>query len=807
MTAESLFRKIARKLTSMGIAIVPTYPGLRHPSFDGWGINATTDMAKVDEWLTVGYPLPNGDGNTKPHLVTEDHNWICIAKHGGVGGLDIDDYDACVAMGMPPIPADMFQVDTPSGGLHVPFIHTPETEALGKVRNVVVGGKAVCEFKGHNQGWCAPWQARKDGGVYQPRDNKAPIWTPTAEMVGWIDANSKPAATPSKDEALLDEDFDFAAFCDHYDIDTYGSEPWFKTKVCPYAGYAHEHSKDTAIYYDGDHLGFKCFAAGCGDPSIGDLIRKLNETHDRYPGVIWREESIGETLEAFGVDVGENMEETVVAKASSSFLNDDEQEVIEAKETGTVTTFALTDLGNGERFQWRYGHEFAWTKATGWLHYKDGCWHRDSGKEAERAMHDVVRKITEEAELYDSKEMQDAVIGWAKKSESHSKIEAGLACASALLAKDYGDFDQMPHQLNCANGTLDMETGEFRKHDPADLLTKSTGIAYDPAAKCPKFEVFVSQVMGGNAAKINYLKRAGGYTLSDETGEQDVFIPHGMGGTGKTTFLTVLQGIMGDYAKTADPEMFMLKRGDSGQPFDLAGLEGTRALLAVETEENKHLAVAKVKRMTGGDVIRACYKHRDWYEFTPVWKIWLATNEFPHTPASDDAAWDRLKPVPFTVRFRDTAEEVKDLAKKLVAEEGSGILNWFLDGYRDWKANGLKEPDEVKIAAEQLREVEDWLGRFLEEHVEKTANQWEFVSNERMFQRVDKWAWDTKEVKNLNTKKFAAEMKKRGHESKPVREGGKIVRVWIGLKLKDVAYQPSQPPSFNPPPFKPEEVV
>jgi len=126
---------------------------------------------------------------------------------------------------------------------------------------------------------------------------------------------------------------------------------------------------------------------------------------------------------------------------------------------------------------------------------------------------------------------------------------------------------------------------------------------------------------------------------------------------------------------------------------------------------------------------------------------------------------------------------------------------------RDWKANGLKEPDEVKIAAEQLREVEDWLGRFLEEHVEKTANQWEFVSNERMFQRVDKWAWDTKEVKNLNTKKFAAEMKKRGHESKPVREGGKIVRVWIGLKLKDVAYQPSQPPSFNPPPFKPEEVV
>ena len=174
---------------------------------------------------------------------------------------------------------------------------------------------------------------------------------------------------------------------------------------------------------------------------------------------------------------------------------------------------------------------------------------------------------------------------------------------------------------------------------------------------------------------------------------------------------------------------------------------------------------------------------------------------FPHAPASDDAAWDRLKPVPFTVRFRDTAEEIKDLAEKLVAEEASGILNWFLDGYRDWKANGLKEPDEVKMAAEQLRDAEDWLGRFLEEHVEKTDDQHEFASNEKMFQRVDKWAWDTKEVKNLTMKKFAAEMKKRGHESKPIKDKGKTVRVWIGLKLKDVVSQPQTvdaPPFFNP---------
>jgi len=71
----------------------------------------------------------------------------------------------------------------------------------------------------------------------------------------------------------------------------------------------------------------------------------------------------------------------------------------ECKKQATLTTFPLTDLGNAERFEWRFGGEFAYTDATGWMVYRDGVWREDKDGAVSRAMHDTVRLIHEEAKL------------------------------------------------------------------------------------------------------------------------------------------------------------------------------------------------------------------------------------------------------------------------------------------------------------------------------------------------------------------------------------------------------------------------
>jgi hypothetical protein len=68
----------------MGIAIAPTYPGFNGAAFDRWTTVATTDMNVVDGWIANGYELTTGI-----HLLGADHNWVCVSKFGGVGGLDI----------------------------------------------------------------------------------------------------------------------------------------------------------------------------------------------------------------------------------------------------------------------------------------------------------------------------------------------------------------------------------------------------------------------------------------------------------------------------------------------------------------------------------------------------------------------------------------------------------------------------------------------------------------------------------------------------------------------------------------------
>ena len=241
--ADTKFYKRAKRLTGMGIYIVPAYPGDNQSFFDNSTELATRSMSTVDEWINKGYPLRKG-----PHLLTGDYNWVCIAKSDGVGCLDVDDPEKCKALGMPALPEDVFIVDTAGGkGLHVPFVHTDETRALGSVRNVyedpTVKKSPIFEFKGHNQPWCGPWQMRRDGGVYKPRNGAAPLMVGNPPvLIAWLIEHSKSPAPRQKavpwkfydDEAL-------AHFLEHYNVveaQSYEEEGslWVVVEECPLCG-------------------------------------------------------------------------------------------------------------------------------------------------------------------------------------------------------------------------------------------------------------------------------------------------------------------------------------------------------------------------------------------------------------------------------------------------------------------------------------------------------------------------------------------------------------------------------------------
>lgn len=463
-----------------------------------------------------------------------------------------------------------------------------------------------------------------------------------------------------------------------------------------------------------------------------------------------------------------------------------QKQIEEVRREKTLQPFDLSDLGNAARFEFRHGGQFLHTQATGWLTYLNGLWIEDKVAKADQAMVHTVNLIEEEAALVESDEAKKAIIGWSKASKFNRKIKDALERASKMktIAKDYADFDRQDNLFHCANGEFNLETGTLVEHSPAFLATKGSKIKHDPTATCPGFERYLHEVMGGNENLIAYLRRCAGYTLTVSTGEAAMFILTGPSGTGKTTFLNILTGILGSYAKRAQRGTFMLKRGDEGQPFDYAGLEGCRAFIASETEEGRTFAVAKLKELTGNEArITACRKFRDSYEFKPKCKVWLACNDFPKAPAGDEAMWDRLKPIPFDVKFRGTEGEVKDLAEKLVQEEGSGILNWMLRGLEEYMEMGLAVPEEAKQKAQELRDEQDFLGRFLEERTAKTDAYGEMVLVSKLYDTFKMHADTTGEGRGWTRQKFNAEMRAKDYEDKKVRVGDKTPHVWLGVNL------------------------
>ena len=59
-------------------------------------------------------------------------------------------------------------------------------------------------------------------------------------------------------------------------------------------------------------------------------------------------------------------------------------------------------------------------------------------------------------------------------------------------------LDRNPWLFGVRNGVVELKTGRLRPAEPNDYITKQGHVDYDPAARCPGWERFLLQVMGGD---------------------------------------------------------------------------------------------------------------------------------------------------------------------------------------------------------------------------------------------------------------------------------------------------------------------
>lgn len=416
-----------------------------------------------------------------------------------------------------------------------------------------------------------------------------------------------------------------------------------------------------------------------------------------------------------------------------------------------------------------YKDKLLYVHGIGW-HYWDGSrWKEDKTGRAVRAVLAVLRKKL--ADSLNNPDLRQDV----RKCESANGIEGVLKIARSLpeLAATPDQLDADPYLLNVANGTLDLHTMQLRSHDPADRITRRTAAAWNPDADGPIWEACLVRWLPDPEVR-GFLQRYIGLALAGKVLEHVLAIFTGKGRNGKGVCYQAVSAAQGDYAATAEPDLFMHREG--AHPTGEMDLRGRRFIAVSESDKDRRLAEATVKRLAGGDTIRARRLYQDFSEFPPSHTAALITNHLPKASGDDSALWARLRVVPFNVVIPD-AEQDKHLPEKLELELDA-ILAWAVTGWQAYQEHGLSEPAAVLAATDDYHREADALGRFIGEEC-NTGPGYSSLT-EALHQAWTEWA-AAEGLASMSKRAFGIALENRGYEA---RKGTGGVRIRVGIQLK-----------------------
>lgn len=440
----------------------------------------------------------------------------------------------------------------------------------------------------------------------------------------------------------------------------------------------------------------------------------------------------------------------------------------------------FSDLGNARRLVDDHGHDLRYAPQLGtWLAWDGRRWAEDVTGEADRRAKAVVDGFYTQLATLAGEESRKKLAAHWMRSQAAPRLEAmvRLARTEPGVPVTVAELDADPWLLNTETGAIDLRTGEITCGERRLLVTKLASITVDPAAQCPTWRWFLDWAMRGDEQLVGFLQRAVGYSLTGSVGEQCLFFLHGSGENGKSTFLNVLQRLAGDYALAAEADLLLAtthERHSTG----IADLVGRRLVVVQETDDGRRLAEATVKQLTGGDTIRARRMRQDNFEFRPTHKLWMAANHRPMVRGTDHGIWRRIRMVPFEAAVAP-GERDPGLLDRLLTEL-PGILNWALEGARQWLADGLRPPDAVLQATQEYRTEQDHVGRFVADIC--TLAPTVCVSAKDLRTAYEAWCEENGE-RAWSAKAMAPQLVDRGCER--VQAGRSKAWTWVGITIAE----------------------
>ena len=405
--------------------------------------------------------------------------------------------------------------------------------------------------------------------------------------------------------------------------------------------------------------------------------------------------------------------------------------LIAEEQAEKVNFYMWDDTGNAEMFVDLNGENIRYNYVRKkWLVYDGKKWafsfeDKEIGFFVDKTlkhMTDVILKSMEKAnnenkdgyELHDT----DGYKKHIKATRSNKGRNNMLDIARHHVAVTPQQLDENDLLFNCQNGTLNLETLEFQPHNRLDYITRISSVEYNPTARSPLFEKFISDIMQNDAELIEYLQKVLGYCLTGLTREECFFIFYGLTTrNGKSTLLETFSYLLGDtdgYSVSVAPST-LIERNAGGASPEILHIKGARLMRCGELKAEAMLDDTFIKSITGNDMITARALYGECEEFRCKAKLIANTNGLPPTKNNDLFKSGRVFVVPFSRHFTEE-EQDKDLKRKFRQPENlSGILNFCIEGLKKYYQDGLKPPPAVVKATEEYQQDNDKIKQFFDD--------------------------------------------------------------------------------------------
>ena len=314
---------------------------------------------------------------------------------------------------------------------------------------------------------------------------------------------------------------------------------------------------------------------------------------------------------------------------------------------------------------------------------------------------------------------------WILDCKNNNRADGAIKNAAINNLHFNGSLlDANPNLLGVANGVLDLSGSKvtIRQAQPDDYVTYNTHVAWKPLDEISseakaKWQNYLDLFLPDEEYR-RIVQTFFGYCLYGENPEQVFLFVKGLTGTGKSTFFNCIEAALGDYAGIGESSSIYkdLKLNPA-----LAYALPRRIVMTSEFNDTDKIAVAQLKKLTGGEPIKVEIKYaNDLIERVAAFVPVIGTNTSPEIIGADSALRRRIIKLSFDQRVSEDRED-PEAGRKIGPIVAEAVLAWLVEGFEIWRKEGLpRNHVKVKEDTDEFASELDVVSTFAYEHLNKT---------------------------------------------------------------------------------------